>query len=279
MKACPERRRRDEGRISKIADQQYLLTEQYKDASNLKARIDLHRRFSVNAYGWHLWVFDQIRLAPDSRVLELGCGPGRLWSENIMRTPVGWDITLSDFSPGMLQEAQYNLADHAHRFRFEIIDAQSIPFELGRFDAVIANHMLYHVPDRAAALSEIRRVLKPGGRLYATTVGESHLSELTDLAGRFDPSLAAWGGRPVDRFTLESGGAELAQWFSTVTLRRYDDALNVTQAEPLTAYILSYLNLSAERRAELGRFVEQELARHGSILITKDSGIFEAWRY
>ncbi|MFC1976370.1 MerR family transcriptional regulator, partial [Chloroflexota bacterium] len=81
--------------MSKLSDQTYLLTEQYQNASNLNARIQLHARFSVNKYDWFLWVFDHLNLAPDSRILELGCGPANLWRKNLEGIPPGWDITLS----------------------------------------------------------------------------------------------------------------------------------------------------------------------------------------
>jgi ubiquinone/menaquinone biosynthesis C-methylase UbiE len=92
--------------MSQISNQNYLLHDQYKDSSNFSARVELHRRFSTNKYGWHRWVFDHIKAAPDSNVLELGCGPGLLWRANRDRIPDDWHITLSDFSPGMLQEAR-----------------------------------------------------------------------------------------------------------------------------------------------------------------------------
>jgi ubiquinone/menaquinone biosynthesis C-methylase UbiE len=95
---------------------------QYRDASNLNARIALHERFSTNAYGWQRWVFDQLELPPDARVLELGCGTGKLWVENRDRTPEGWDVTLTDASPGMLREARRNLGlDRRFRMADEAI--------------------------------------------------------------------------------------------------------------------------------------------------------------
>jgi len=107
--------------------------------------------------------------------------------------------------------------------------------------------MLYHVPKRAIAYREIRRVLKPGGRLYAATSSRDHMRELDELVNMFRPSASQRHG-PVslisDRrlstgFNLEHGASELAQWFSSVALHRYGDALVVPEAAPLVTYVQS----------------------------------------
>ncbi|MBV7339567.1 class I SAM-dependent methyltransferase [Chloroflexi bacterium TSY] len=257
-------------------DPQYV-TSQYQDASNLNARIRLHRRFSTNKYGWPRWVFDQFGLPPQCRILELGCGTGDLWFENLDRLSAGWEIVLSDFSSGMLRHARHNLGDNRN-FRFGVIDAQSIPFESGSFDAVVANHMLYHVPNRARALAEIQRVLKSDGRFYAATIGTQDLQEMAALVGKFDSQLASWRRRLSDSFTLENGSAQLTQWFDGVTLHHYEDSLIITEAAPLVDYILSgRINLSADRQRDFARFVQQELQLcGGKLYVTKASGIFES---
>lgn len=262
---------------AKMTDQKYLV-KQYKDASNLDAHILLHQRFSVNKYGWHPWVFDYFDLPPRCRILELGCGPGYLWRENLDRIPAGWDIILSDFSAGMLEETRRNL-ESQRQFRYKVIDAQSIPLESGYFDAVIANHMLYHVPDRPATLSEIQRVLKPAGYFYASTVGDRHLIEIADLIGKFDAKLASWG-RVADSFTLENGMAQLSGWFRKIKLYCYEDALIVTEAAPLVDYILSgWAHIPAERQDQFREFVAREMESLGGVFhITKDSGMFVSVR-
>jgi ubiquinone/menaquinone biosynthesis C-methylase UbiE len=266
--------------MSRLTDQDYLLNEQYQDAGNLKARIGLHEGFSINKYGWFPWVFDQFDLPSDCRILELGCGPGDMWLENMSRISPGWEVTLSDFSPGMLEQAKVNLKDQAHGFVFELIDGQSIPYGDQRFEAVVANHMLYHVPDRPKALAEIRRVLKPKGQLYATTVGENHLRELPALLHKFDPNLTGDTLKGTENeFTLESGYPQLERFFSEVRIRRYEDDLVVTEAAPLVDYILSGIKLgvSGYRRQAFTEFIEQELDQHdGAIRITKDSGLLIA---
>ncbi len=259
-----------------ITDQTYLLQEQYKDAANLDARVQLHLLFSTNKYGWHRWCFDQYALPADARILEIGCGPAHLWTTNLDRVPPDWHITLSDFSGGMLAHAQQNL-NGAPQFQFEVVDAQSIPFEVNTFDAVSANHMLYHVPDRSKALSEMRRVLRPDGKVYLATNGLKHLRELDDLHRRFDPHADfGWNQTSPQFFSLDTGSPEVTQFFKDVHIIRYDDALLVTEAEPLVNYILSMTAMATlqNRRAELRHFIAEELAQQGAIYITKESGMF-----
>ncbi|QBD78520.1 class I SAM-dependent methyltransferase [Ktedonosporobacter rubrisoli] len=261
-----------------INDQNYLLTRQYNNATNLNARIQLHARFSTNKYDWQRWVFDHFHIRPESRILELGCGPGFLWRNNQDRLPSNWEITLSDFSAGMLQEAQNNLSESSHAFIFRVIDAQRIPFEDQSFDAVIANHMLYHIPDREKALSEIQRILKPGGLFYAATGGQAHLQEINALLQKISGS-ELWGRNNDHAFGLENGAAELSRWFTKVELTRLDGELVVTEAEPLLAYIFSgraRYHLSEQQQQMLRQIVEQTLQAQKAVRITTSSGLFEA---
>lgn len=264
--------------MSKFTDQQYLKTDQYKDASNLDARVAIHKRFSTNPYGWMNWVFDSLlKLTNDAKILELGCGPGYLWKENTSRIPSTWDITLSDLSSGMLDSAWRNLVVTGRNYKFKEIDAQEIPFEDETFDAVIANHMLYHVPDRAKALAEIKRVLKTGGHLIATTVGDNHLKEITNWFRQIHKS-EIWESFS-NLFTLENGLDQLKPFFPNVTVSRYEDNLHVTELEPLIAYFHSGIRageLSEDEFAKLRVDLDKELKEKGRIFITKDSGLFEA---
>lgn len=265
--------------MSRINDQKYLRNEQYKDSSNLDARIRLHIEFSVNKYGWFRWVFDQYEIPPKARILELGCGPGDLWLDNMDRIPADWAVSLSDFSPGMLEKAQENLAHQAHPFTFEIIDAQSIPYEADHFDVVLANHFLYHVPKRPKAITEIRRVLKPEGFIYATTIGMNHMKELPDLIERFDPEKGDFLRNDEIPFTLDDGADQLQAFFSEVQMRRYQDELRVTEADVLVDYAYSgmRLKLGQNQRDEFLRYIKQEMAANdGVITIKKDSGLFLA---
>ncbi len=222
-------------------DKQYLATQQYRDASNLNARGALHARFGTNPYPWFRWVFDQmLSVAPDSaRVLEVGAGSAGLWRENLDRLPADWQVTLTDLSAGMVAEQRAALS--APAFDFAVADVEALPFADASFDLAVANHMLYHVPDRPQALGELRRVLRPGGALIAATNGAGNMCELDRLvlAVAPDAATAEWKASFRHPFTLENGGEQLAPFFDPIEMRHYEDGLAVTDVEPLVAYIRS----------------------------------------
>lgn len=122
---------------------------------------------------------------------------------------------------------------------YAIIDAQSIPFDENTFDVVIANHMLYHVPDIDKALTEISRVLKPDGFFYATTVGNNNMKEIADILHDYDPAIDFAMNSITSAFGLESGELQLSKHFKSVKLLRYEDSLHITESKPLVDYILS----------------------------------------
>ena len=136
--------------------------------------------------------------------------------------------------------------------------------------------LLATVPEaRAAAFAEMCRLLKPGGQLYATTVGENNLAEIPLLVQGLHPALASWQMNKFG-FTLENGTVQLARWFDSVALRRYEDSLCVTAVEPLVRYILSaepQHDADLERRVR--ERVQQVMVAHGGQLhIRKDAGMF-----
>ena len=258
------------------SDREYLLGEQYSDASNLDARAALHQRFSTNPYGWHRWVFDRFDVARNADLLELGSGPGTFWLHNWERIPPDWRVTLSDFSAGMVRISRRHLHDKHFSYAFALADAQAIPFRSSSFDAVIANHMLYHVPNLEKALSEIRRVLRANGRLYAATNGVGNMKELWELVAQATPQGKDRSSALTHNFNLENAQVVLRNWFSEVILDRYDDSLVVTDAEALVAYVESAGYLDADGIAGFAKRVTDRIGQDLEIHITKDTGLLTA---
>lgn len=256
-------------------DQHYLLQEQYKDASNLNTRLEILQRLSIDTVDWYQWIFGLIKQIPHCRVLELGCGSGNLWQRNLERIPPDWDITLSDFSPGMLKDAHTNLCHSGRHFTFQLVDAQEIPFENNHFDILIANLMLYHVPDRPRAFAEISRVLKPDSLFYAATVSEAAFAGLEKWMSPV--GMTTWSD--ALGFSVENGGEQLASWFSRVELHRLENTLLVKDADSIIEVIRSGAPKGAYDETtyqRLRRLIEQDLAQHGPLRMPMEIGLFEA---
>ncbi|MCZ6632687.1 MAG: MerR family transcriptional regulator, partial [bacterium] len=125
------------------------------------------------------------------------------------------------------------------------------------------------------ALAEIRRVLKPAGRFFAATNGATGMRELFELVKRVNPD-AYDGSSSVNAFGLENGADQLAPWFEGVEVRRHENALAVTEADPLIAYVASSDRLNEDQLIALRNIVEAELQEEGVIHIRKDQGLFAA---
>lgn len=144
--------------------------KQYSNDKNLSIRASLHIKYSTNKKGLVPWLFEFYQFLQNYNILELGCGNGNQWENRIEDLPNGCKLILTDFSDGMIKSAKNKYSKY-NNVAFEQMDIQDIKYPDNTFDAVIANHMLYHVPDLSKALSEVYRVLKKDGKFYCTTIG------------------------------------------------------------------------------------------------------------
>ena len=247
-----------------LKDEQ-VVRNQYATSARLETRISIHEKYSRNKQPFGEWIVSHYHLAPGEAVLEVGCGTGNMWKG--ISLPDTCHVTLTDLSEGMLEAAKQNTvhlgADYA------VCDAMALPFPDASFDVVIANMMLYHVPDIDRALMEIRRVLKPDGRFFAATFGEhgavEAVLEMLGLSCRLN-----------HRFTLQNGREQLQRHFHKVSLTSREDALDVTYLPDLINYLRSMQGMTV-----LAELPDQQLmdafSRHMSqdvLSLPKEYGMF-----
>lgn len=164
--------------------------------------------------------FDQVVAARPRRVIEVGCGRGE-FAERLLGARI--EVIAIDQSARMVELTSARGVDA------RIGDVQALSFDSQSFDAAVANFMLYHVPNLDRALSELARVLRPGGRLVAATNGVRQLAELWELVGR-DLS---------DRerlFMRETGEELLRPHFTRVHTIDLDSTIELT-AEDMRDYV------------------------------------------
>lgn len=244
--------------------------EQYKTADNLNTRISIHEKYSVNKSGFGNWIFSHYSINPDIRILELGCGTGHMWRDNIDLLGGNTELYLTDISEEMIETTKKSLGEH-NNIKYLTADIENIPFG-SFFDRVIANMMLYHVPDIDKGLSEVKRVLSDGGFFYCATYGENGI--IPFISGLFKE----YGAEDTTNknFTLQNGSDILKKHFSRVIRYDYEDSLAVDNIEDLLDYIYSLKNMIgiAELRRNIIRDVLNRNMVDGVLNIPKEYGMF-----
>ena len=252
------------------------LKNQYQNATNISSRINLHSLYSQNKQGWFPWIFQQCHIKPRLRILELGCGDGTLWTDNLALIPEDISITLSDISSGMLRDARRAIGSSDTRFAFRAFDCKKIPYKDESFDLVIANHVLFYCDDIPAVLKEICRVLSPEGHFLCSAYGKAHMQEVSQLVEDFDDRIVLSADKLYERFGRENGRKILEPFFPDAKWLSYEDFLLVQDAEPLISYVLSchgnQNQYILDHYKEFRAFATKKTAK--GFRITKDAGVF-----
>ena len=231
-------------------DDPELVRREYADES----------RFAVRAAAWQSatgpdpreLAFRAVAEVAPRRVLEVGSGRGE--AADRIRREVGCDVVAVDQSERMVELTRARRVEAIHG------DVLNLPFEDGSFDCALAAWMLYHVSDLDRGLSELARVLRPGGRLVAVTNSETNLRELWeplgDAARRFHP------------FNAENGEATLRRHFARIEQREARGTVTFPDWDAAHLYVSSSVT-RAHLADRLPRF-------EGSFVATRLVAVFVA---
>ena len=201
-------------------DSPLLVQWEYASEERLRTRNETYRRLvrGVNAEDV---AFQAVAEASPGRVLEVGCGMGEFAQR--VAEELGATVCAVDISARMVDLTA------ARGLDARVADVQALPFGDGEFDVAIANWVLYHAADVDLAVRELARVLRPGGRLVAATLGLDHLVEAWELVG----------GEPTRdlSFWSENGEERLRAVFPRVERRDAEGTLVFPDPQTLREYI------------------------------------------
>lgn len=270
-------------------DRDNLMKRAYVDERHLETRIRTHELYTVPQFGFPEWVLGQHQYWQGNEwVLDVGCGMGVYIEQVLQRIPQG-HFFATDLSYGMVNRASQQ--EDAHQATFLVQDAQGIAFPDNTFDVVLANHMLYHMPDLDAALSEIHRVLKPTGIIIAAVNSQFTMLEFVTLKRR---ALTLLGYPPPDEensisyegFDLENGSVKLARHFRGVVRYEVPSALVFQEPQPVIAYVNSMRSLDEDNLPPgvawedymmvMTNQIDRLISHFGELIINKLSGVLIA---
>ncbi|MBN2240439.1 MAG: class I SAM-dependent methyltransferase [Dehalococcoidales bacterium] len=251
--------------------------DQYSTDARLNARIQFYR-YTEKKVNFHNWLFENMDFRNVEQVVDLGCGNGQLWQKNLESIPDNIHITLSDISEGMVESAREALGVDS-RFEFHVTDACSTPFESNAHQIVIANHMLYHIPDKIRIFAEIDRLMTDDGYAYASTLSSENLLELFYIADGFDKRLNFTRDDTIRNFNLENGEEILSGSFEVTDTFILRNDVITADADSLLLYLAScfeneQLELLIEKYHDFKKHVETVISDKGSLRITNRSGMF-----
>lgn len=148
--------------------------------------------------GARLWRGSQWACIGAERVLEVGVGTGK----SIALYPPGAEVAAIDISPRMLERARYRADALGSKAVLRLGDVQALPFEDATFDVVVATFVFCSVPDPVLGLREVRRVLRPGGRLSLVEHVLSKKWWLRPMMRVLDPLTTVLWGAHIARDTV-----------------------------------------------------------------------------
>ena len=154
---------------------------------------------------WRERLWQQVR---GPKVIEVGVGTGK----NMPYYPDGLDITAIDLTPGMLERARKRITALNLSVDLRLGDVQALEFPDTSFDAAVATFVFCSVPDPVLGLSEVRRVLKPGGKVYLLEHVRSAHRLLGALMDLLNPLVVQMMGANINRQTvsnIQEAGMEL----------------------------------------------------------------------
>lgn len=216
-------------------DRSRLRDLQYRTDANLAARqaIYAYQRPKLDLPPAALGL---VALRGDETVADVGCGNGAYLAELAHRGHAG-PVLGVDLSAGMLAAAR----GRAPRASLIAADAAALPLCDDASDLTLAMHMLYHLPEPAKAVRELRRITRPGGRVLVVLNGEGHLRELRDLITAARRTSSGREPPPGERLRLDDGEVLLATRFASVTRHDFIGELLVPGPEPIEHYVRSMI--------------------------------------
>lgn len=216
----------------------YLTTVQYRTDANLAARQSIYA-YQEPRIDLVSTVLGLAGLTGAETVLDVGCGNG-IYLAGLTRAGHGGPMVGVDLSPGMLGAARAG----APAAVLVLGDAVALPVADHVADVTLAAHMLYHVPDPAAAVREFRRITRPGGQLLVVLNGSDHLAELRGLIAstaevEFSAGAAAAVYDTYRVMTLDAGVELLSGVFTSVRRHDFAGELRLPGVAPVASYVAS----------------------------------------
>lgn len=257
--------------------------------SDLQTRIDIHGKFGGRDIDQ--WMLDLLKLQKGIKILDVGCGSGKQCFSYHKYLQGEAEIHGGDVNPELLAQARNANAMIGSPIHFGTLNFnQTFPFESAQFDLVSCCFAIYYAENMPFTISEMHRVLKPGGRLFTTGPMPANKKLFYDIikeaTGKPIPPMP--GSSRYDSEILST----MRSLFSSVEVHIFENPLTFDTVEPFLAYTRA--SLAEDRKLwtslfdgkdgfnqvmdQIATVATHRLAQDGKLVMTKVVGGFLATR-
>ena len=217
---------------------------EYQETTNdLQTRIDIHSQFG--ARNIDEWMLDVLKPVPGSVILDVGCGSGKQCFSYYEHLSGNATITGGDVNKDMLVEARQKAQEKKAPVKFIDLDFnRPFPLESGQFDLASCCFAIYYAENIPYTISEMHRVLRPGGRLFTSGPMPANKQLFYDVireaTGKVIPPMPG-----SSRYSTEIYAA-IQSLFTSVETHIFENPLTFDKIEPFLAYTRA--SLSEDRK-------------------------------
>lgn len=260
----------------------------YQETTNdLLTRIDIHNKYGGRNIDE--WMLDLLKLQKRSKILDAACGAGKQVTSFYNALLGDCDITGGDVSSDLLNQARQSAADHSINAKFiDLNFNQKFPLEDNQFDLLSCCFAIYYSENISFTISEMARVLKPGGRLFTTGPMPDNKKMFYDIIREAThktippmPGSSRYGSEILDAIKNQ---------FSDVAVHIFENPLTFDAVEPFLSYTRA--SISEDRKLwnsifdtrddfelvmqKIETVAQNWLSRDGKLVMTKVVGGFIA---
>lgn len=263
---------RDEMKLHQLSELVKMLT--YNESANQS--FEYFEKYGVKQQDWYPWLFRQMQIQKNERILDIGGGYGLVWRRSFSKIPQGVRIVVLDKSreqinlmQGFVDENR-KLLKKDSAFSFVNADLNRVSYGAEEYDCIVSLHMWPYIENRKAFFDKVFRALKPNGRMCANMNWKDYMPGLEGLLKGFSRDLDIRPQSEKWQEYIREIEREFRAFFPSADCKYYDNELRMSDSGDLYRFLLDRGAVGKQIAGygrEFVKYLDEYLKKEGEIVI------------